>query len=178
MTTLVIVVALIAIAGVGFVLYKSNSEKVDSVVKAPEAEEIPIKRQEAASDVEASIQKLIALNIKIRTTPIHLGIRRKLEANFDLIRRLLPVCNDKYSGTELTYVLNAMVNEYIPKMFFQFMELQPESKEAGRAKFEESLDILTEKLNKIDKLIESQEVGEFDGEAAFIKERFFQGITI
>ncbi|MCK5019759.1 MAG: hypothetical protein KAS32_22060 [Candidatus Peribacteraceae bacterium] len=179
MTTLIVIVCLFVVGCVAFIMIKSTQKKAELAADViAVAEEVPIKKQAPQSDVEVLVQKLIDLNIKIRTNPIHLDIRRKLESNFDLIRRLLPVCNEKYAGTELTYVINAMVNEYIPKMLHQFMDLQPESREESRAKFEESLDTLTEKLNKIDTLIENQEVGEFDGEAAFIKERFFQGITI
>lgn len=118
------------------------------------------------------LQSLVALNIQIREGGLPADVTSKLEENIDALRRLIPELNDAHPGSELTWTVNRMATDYLPRIVTPYVALSPPVREEHRAEFLRSLQGLESELENIGELVRNAKVGEFQSKAAFLRARF------
>lgn len=144
-----------------------------------EAPERETEAGESAEEGEAkwisSLENLVELNIAIREQVLAEEVTAKLESNIDVMRRLLPELNDQYAGSELTWTVNRMAADYLPRIVHPFIQLPPSARAEHQRELLGSLSGLEAELENIQGLVRDQKVGDFRAKAAFLRTRFLEG---
>ena len=129
-----------------------------------------------AADLEDAwighLQSLVALDVQIRESGLPQDVTAKLEESIDVLRRILPELNDDHAGSELTWTVNRMATDYLPRILTPYVKLSPPAREEHREELLRSLEGLESELENIGDLVRSAKVGEFKTKAAFLRARF------
>ncbi len=118
------------------------------------------------------LQSLVALDIQIRESGLPPDVTAKLEESIDVMRRILPELNDEHVGSELTWTVNRMATDYLPRVVTPYVKLSPPGREEHREELLGSLEGLESELENIRELLRGSKVGEFKTKAAFLRARF------
>ena len=140
------------------------------------AEGTPSPTEAAAPDATdawiAHLGGLVALNLQIRENAFPADVVAKLESNIDALRDVIPELNDDHVGSELTWTVNRMATDYLPRIVVPYAKLSPPGREEHREEFLRSLEGLEGELANIRELLRNARVGEFKTKAAFLRARF------
>lgn len=171
MTELIVLIVLIVlvVAVVGAIVFMRRG-KGGPATKAPV--EAP---QSARPEWLAHLERLVVLNIAIRENSLPSDVTAKLEETIDDLRAILPELNDAHPGGELTWTINRMASDYLPRIVDPFVKLGPSAREEHRSELLGSLQGLESELASIRELVRDQKTGEFKTKAAFLRARFLEG---
>ncbi|MEE9280083.1 MAG: hypothetical protein V3V67_07905 [Myxococcota bacterium] len=141
------------------------------------AQEPGAEERTAGAEAEwiSGLGSLVELNIAIREHALPQEVTATLESNIDVLRRLLPELNDQYVGSELTWIVNRMAVDYLPRIVHPFIQLRPPGRAEHQQELLESLGGLEAELENIEGLVRDQNVGDFRAKAAFLRTRFLDG---
>lgn len=123
------------------------------------------------------LQSLVALNLTIREHALPDEVVSKLEENIDVLRRILPELNENHAGSELTWTVNRMAKDYLPRVVNPYVALSPAVRAEHQAELERSLVGLESELENIAGLVRSAKVGDFQSKAAFLRARFLDATS-
>ncbi len=166
MTTLLIVLTLLAFGTLIFWFFKKKTKKTEQAPK-PEAE----KRE----TTEEFLEKLKDLNLKIRLEPgLEKEILQKTEEIVDKLWTLIPELSKNHSATELDWVVRKIAKNYLPELIDKFVKLAPEFRKENSITTQEALDSLLKELLSIEKMIGEHDALKLKGQALYLKERFFK----
>ncbi|MBI1355455.1 MAG: hypothetical protein GC160_14005 [Acidobacteria bacterium] len=119
---------------------------------------------------------LVSLNILVREEGLHTAVLARVEGIIDKLRALLPEINERYPSHELTWTLNQMAKEYLPKAMRPYVALGRQDREDRRAELLKSLDGLEAEIDNVAELVRGDKMGDFKAKAAFLRARFVQGL--
>lgn len=122
------------------------------------------------------LDRLVELNIRIREQGLAEAVLARVEGIVDKLRGLLEETNERHPGHELTWTLNQMAKEYLPKVLNPFLALSPPDREACAAELLRSLGGLEAEVDNVADLVQSDKMGDFKAKAAFLRARFVQGL--
>ena len=159
-----IVVSAAVAAVVAILVHRSLSAKDSSeeTAKAPDETEAWIEH----------LRALVRLNIQIREGGLPGDVTDKLEHSIDVLRELIPQLNDEHLGSELTWTINKMATDYLPRIVTPFVSLGPAARQEHEAELLKSLQGFEAELENIVGLLRDAKVGEFKTKAAFLRARF------
>lgn len=120
------------------------------------------------------LQSLAQLNASIREQALPAAVVDPLEENIDVLRRLVPELNAGYVGSELTWTVNRMASDYLPRVLTPYLRLAPPARAEHEAELLDSLRGLESELDAIDQMVRNQREGEFKSKAAFLRARFLE----
>ena len=127
-------------------------------------------------ELRALLDGLIELNIRIREEGLGDHDLSRFEGIIDKLRELLPGINQRYPTHELTWTLNQMAKEYLPKVVNPFVALSAADRDERQAELMTSLDGLEAEVDNVAELIRGDKLGDFKAKAAFLRARFVQGV--
>ena len=133
---------------------------------------------EAPDETEAWIahlQDLVRLNIQIREGALSREVTEKLEHSIDVLREVIPQLNDEHIGSELTWTVNKMATDYLPRIVAPFVSLGAAARQEHEPELLKSLQGFEAELENIVSLLRDAKVGEFKTKAAFLRARFLDG---
>jgi hypothetical protein len=161
----VVIVAAVVAAVVAILVHRSLGA-ADAAKTEPEAAEDP-------ADVWIGhLQSLVALNIQAREAGLPEDVMAKVEENIDDLRQVIPELNDDHAGSELTWTVNRMATDYLPRIVTPYVALAAGVRDEHRPEFLRSLEGLEKELANIVDLLRNAKVGEFQAKAAFLRARF------
>ncbi len=163
----VIVVSAAVAAVVAILVHRSLSAKdaAEETVEAPDETDAWI----------GHLQSLVRLNIQIREGGLPARVCERLEHSVDVLRDVIPQLNDDYVGSELTWTINKMATDYLPRIVTPFVALGPAARQEHEAELLKSLQGFDAELENIAGLLRDAKVGEFKTKAAFLRARFLDG---
>lgn len=124
-----------------------------------------------------ALQRLVELNLLAREEAAPTPILEKVEETVDDLRRLVPELNQAHPGDELTWTVNRMALDYVPRVVEPFLALDPGARDDRQEEFLRSLVGLESEIANIETLVQSRKTGDFQGKAAFLRARFFESPT-
>ncbi len=157
-------------AGVAIWVHRRLAAR-DAQAEAGETEQAP----DATDAWIGHLQGLVRLNIDVREHGLPAATTEKLEQTIDVLRRLIPELNDNYVGSELTWTVNRMATNYLPRIVTPYVALAPPARTEHEAELLKSLVGLESELANIAGLVRDAKVGEFKTKAAFLRARFLDG---
>lgn len=121
---------------------------------------------------KGSIEKLLELNLEIRKGIFDTELIEKIESIIDKLRDILPVLNEKYRASELTWVANKMASNYLQKVIHPFIDFKKSEQSENKSSLMESLSQIEKELDETIALVNENKESDFDTKAKFIKTRF------
>jgi len=118
------------------------------------------------------IDELLFLNINIRKKIFNKELIDSIEKIIDKLRDVLPLLNDKYKASELTWVANKMATDYLQKVLNPYMEFSFQTQKEKQEDLLLSLQQIEKELDDTIELVKKNETSQFDTKAKFIKNRF------
>jgi hypothetical protein len=169
-----IVIALYVIAIIGLVKHMSLKENL----KDSSGDEMSQKMSEQPIDprtlsMEQSLKKVIELYLECKLNRIDTVIVAELAGIIEKLFEILPRLNSEHPGTELTYVVNKICDEYLHQIVGTYLKLSRESQDAQKGEVVNVLRGLKTEIIDIYGLIESKSVGDFKTHAKFVRNKFF-----
>lgn len=119
---------------------------------------------------------LLDLNLRIREQGLAKGVLDRVEAIIDKLRGLLEEINERHPEHELTWTLNQMAKEYLPKVMNPYLALAPDDRDRSMQELLRSLDGLEAEIDNVADLVRGDKLGDFKAKAAFLRARFVQGV--
>ncbi len=166
---------LIVISAVSAVVASLVTIGVYRVLDSGKKAEQPAKA-DPRKELRALLGGLIELNIRIREEGLSDRVLARVEGIIDKQRGLLPEINERYPTHELTWTLNQMAKEYLPKVLNPFLALSKTDRDEREAELMKSLDGLEAEVDNVEDLVRGDKMGDFKAKAAFLRARFVQGI--
>ena len=120
------------------------------------------------------LEQLLALNLKVREQALAEPVTAKLEEIIDELRGLVPELSEDHAGSELTWIVNRMASDYLPRIVNPFVGLSPAGRAENQDELLSSLEGLENELANIRELVRNHKVGEFKAKAAFLRTRFLE----
>ena len=118
------------------------------------------------------LQQLLRLNLELRMGALEPDVVRQLEEIVDDLRDLIPGLCEDHAGSELTWTVKRMAEDYLPRVLGPFLALSSAERAQHRDEFVKSLAGLEAELAGIRGLVRDAKVGEFQAKAAFLRARF------
>ena len=118
--------------------------------------------------------KLVDLNIRIREQRLGNSVVARVEGIIDKLRSLLEDINERHPEHELTWTLNQMAREYLPKIMNPYLALSAGDRERSGEELLRSLDGLEAEVDNVADLVRGDMLGDFKAKAAFLRARFVQ----
>ena len=153
----IIIVIVLALVVLFFIMKNKKNNDTKNEIK-----EVP----------QTPIDKLLTLNINIRKNIYDKELLDEIESIIDQLRDTLPILNESYKASELTWVANKMATDYLQKVINPFMKFKKEEQEQNKNSLLESLAEIKKELNEIISLVKDKKTSSFDTKAKFIKNRF------
>jgi hypothetical protein len=150
---------------VGVYRYLDSRNKADVPAKADPREEL-----------RGLLDGIVNLNILIREEGLPSEVLARVEEIIDKLRTLLPEINERYPSHELTWTLNQMAKEYLPKALRPYVALSRKDREDRRPELLKSLDGLEAEIDNVAELVRGDKMGDFKAKAAFLRARFVEGL--
>ncbi len=136
----------------------------------------PPKKPDPRAALLAMLDGLVGLNIRVREEDLAANVIERVEGIIDKLRGLLAEINERYPEHELTWTINQMAKEYLPRVINPYLDLSPEDREQSRAELHRSLDGLEAEIDNVADLVRGDKMGDFKAKAAFLRARFVQGV--
>ncbi len=119
---------------------------------------------------------LLSLNIRIREQALPADVLSRVEGIMDKLRGLLEDINERHPDHELTWTLNQMAGQYLPKVMNPYLALSSPDRERSRAELLRSLDGLEAEIDNVADLVQGDKMGDFKAKAAFLRARFVKSM--
>ncbi len=139
---------------------------------APGAEQPGEQPEDPATAWVSHLRSLLDLNIRIRERGLWEEVTPKLEEIIDELREIVPQLNFDYVGSELTWTVNRMATDYLPRIVDPYLELSPGARTDNQQELLQSLAGLESELSNIADLVKNHREGDFKAKAAFLRVRF------
>lgn len=117
---------------------------------------------------------LVDLNIRIREQGLAKTILARVEHIIDKLRDLLEDINERHPEHELTWTLNQMAKQYLPKVMNPYLALSVKDRDGSQEELLRSLDGLEAEIDNVADLVRGDKLGDFKAKAAFLRARFVQ----
>jgi hypothetical protein len=117
---------------------------------------------------------LVDLNIRIREKGLAETILARVEHIIDKLRDLLEDINERHPEHELTWTLNQMAKQYLPKVMNPYLALSVKDRDGSQEELLRSLDGLEAEIDNVADLVRGDKLGDFKAKAAFLRARFVQ----
>ena len=117
---------------------------------------------------------LVELNIRIREKTLSDKVVARVEGIIDKLRDLLEDINARHPDHELTWTLNQMAREYLPKVMGPYLALSAADRASSEGELLRSLDGLEAEVDNVADLVRGDMMGDFKAKAAFLRARFVQ----
>ena len=131
----------------------------------------PIIEEEVEVEDDA-IKKLLRLNILVRKNTFESDLRDLIEQLIDDLRRITPAINERFKGSEMSWVINKMSDKYLPELVTPYLALSQDAQDKQKEKFVESLSSIDKELKEVEAMLNSSDKSDFESKARFIKHRF------
>ena len=102
----------------------------------------------------------------------------KFESIADKLGSIVPKANREHPGSELTYVVNRMVTNYLPELLEPYVALSSNAREGEIVTLMDTLNSLESEIDSIIKLIEERKVNEFRVQDTFLRHKFSENTII
>lgn len=123
--------------------------------------------------VDNFLSKILSLNKKLRLDPyLKQEVLDKFEGIADKLGNIIPKANREHPGSELTYVVNRMVTNYLPELIDPYLALSADARESETTKLMDTLNSLESEIDNIITLIEERKVNEFRVQDTFLRHKF------
>ena len=122
------------------------------------------------------LRALLAVNVTLREHDLPANVVETVERNVDVLRKLVPDLNDRHPSSELTWTVNRMATDYIPRLVRPYAGLGADQRAARESEFRESLSGLEAELENIRELVARADEGDFQAKAAFLRARFLDAV--
>lgn len=130
--------------------------------------------EEALPEWVAALQRMLELDLLAREKAAPTPVLEKIEQTLDDLRRLIPELNQAHAGGELTWTVNRMALDYMPRLVEPFLALDPGARDERQEEFMRSLVGLESEVANIEALVRDRKTGDFQSKAAFLRARFFE----
>lgn len=128
---------------------------------------------DSVDPVEGHLEKILALNKQLRLDPyLESEVLGKAETILDKLSGILPRVNREHTGSEVTYVINRMVTDYLPELFGPFLQLSDDARKGELESLMGTLNALDQEIDNIIKLVEDRKVNEFRVQDTFLRHKF------
>ena len=128
---------------------------------------------DTADPVDRYLEQILAMNKKLRLDPyLKKEVLDKFESIADKLGNIVPKANREHPGSELTYVVNRMVTNYLPELLDPYLALSPDAREGEITTLMATLNSLETEIDSIIKLIEERKVNEFRVQDTFLRHKF------
>ncbi len=124
----------------------------------------------------AMLDGLLRLNLDLRERAAPGRAVERVEALIDKLRGLLDDLNLRHPEHELTWTLNQMARQYLPKVVSPYLALSRADRRTASAELLRSLDGLEAEIDNVADLVRGDKMGDFKAKAAFLRARFVQGL--
>lgn len=126
------------------------------------------------SELRRLMDGLVESNLSIREAGLSDAVLARVEAIIDKLRGLLPDINERHPGNDLTWTINRMADDYLPRVINPYLALAPTERVAKQEELLHSLNGLESEVDNVNDLVESEKMGDFKAKAAFLRARFVQ----
>ena len=126
------------------------------------------------AELRGLLDNLVTVNIAIREEGLATDVVTRVEEIIDKLRELLPGINERHNGHELTWAVNKMAKDYLPRVVNPYVALSQTERESRRKELLNSLNGLEAELDNVADLVRSEKLGDFRAKAAFLRARFVE----
>lgn len=167
--------------GTAVFIYKKMTEKSGAKPDPTESDSLaqgadPEKPSDPEAELTALLERLVHLNIFIRTTHgLSPESLQSIEGVIDLLRDTVPQMMARHPSESLTYELKRIAGEHLAEIVKEFVDLSPDSRQRHVEAFIVSLGDIREQIQRAKKIIENNEVAEFKVIASFLKTKYSSG---
>ena len=127
-----------------------------------------------AAELRGLLDNLVTINIAIREEGLATDVVTRVEEIIDKLRELLPGINERHNGHELTWAVNKMAKDYLPRVVNPYVALSQTERESRRKELLNSLNGLEAELGNVADLVRNEKLGDFRAKAAFLRARFVE----
>ena len=127
-----------------------------------------------AAELRGLLDNLVTVNIAIREEGLATDVVTRVEEIIDKLRELLPGINERHNGHELTWAVNKMAKDYLPRVVNPYVALSQTERESRRRELLNSLNGLEAELDNVADLVRNEKLGDFRAKAAFLRARFVE----
>jgi len=141
---------------------------------AREVPQLPAANAPEVSPWVATLERLVELNLVIREADLSPAVVAQIEGTIDVLRSLVPQLNTEHTGSELTWTVNRMATDYLPRILEPYAKLSGSERQKNESELVKSLSGLEGELQNIQNLVRQAMEGEFKNRAAFLRARFLE----
>ena len=162
-----VLLAALMLVGAGVVWFR-RQRSTDGAAAAAAAEP----QEEEAPEWVASTRRLVRLDFELRERGAPDRSAAAVEEAIDRMRALLPELGTEHVGTELTWTVNRMAGDYLPRIVDPFLRLSPAEREQREDELLKSIEGLRAELENVEEIVAGRRVADFQTKAAFLRARF------
>jgi len=130
---------------------------------------------DTSDPTENLLEQLLSLNKKIRLDPsLEKEVLEKLESIIDKLGKIVPRTNREHPGSELTYVANRMITNYLPELLDPYLGLSAQARDGETSKLLTTLNSLDAEIDNIINLVDQRKVNEFRVQDTFLRHKFHE----
>ena len=163
---IIAVVSAIVASAVAILVYRYLDKETKEEVASPDVD--------PAAELRALLDNLVTLNIAIREEGLAPDVMTRVEGIIDKLRELLPGINERHNGHELTWAVNRMAKDYLPRVVNPYIALSQAERESRREELLNSLNGLEAEVDNVTDLVRNEKLGDFRAKAAFLRARFVE----
>ena len=160
------VVSAVVASAVAILVYRYLDKEPKAEVASPDVD--------PAAELRGLLDNLVTVNIAIREEGLATDVVTRVEEIIDKLRELLPGINERHNGHELTWAVNRMAKDYLPRVVNPYVALSQTERESRRKELLNSLNGLEAELDNVADLVRNEKLGDFRAKAAFLRARFVE----
>ncbi len=160
------VVSAVVASAVAILVYRYLDKEPQAEVASPDVD--------PAAELRALLDNLVTLNIAVREEGLATDVVTRVEGIIDKLRELLPGINERHNGHELTWAVNRMAKDYLPRVVNPYIALSQTERESRRKELLNSLNGLEAEVGNVTDLVRNEKLGDFRAKAAFLRARFVE----
>ncbi len=118
-------------------------------------------------------EELARCNLALRTDgDVTSSVMEAVETLVDTIRRLIPQVMEKSTGSEMTYNIERLGVEHLPRLVREFLAMAAEDRAEKESGLLETISNISSRLAKAEAYLNQGEVREFEAESGFMNMKF------
>ena len=160
------VVSAVVASAVAILIYRYLDKEPKAEVASPDVD--------PAAELRGLLDNLVTVNIAIREEGLATDVVTRVEGIIDKLRELLPGINERHNGHELTWAVNRMAKDYLPRVVNPYIALSQTERESRRKELLNSLNGLEAEVGNVAGLVRNEKLGDFRAKAAFLRARFVE----
>lgn len=119
-----------------------------------------------------SCRRLVQMNFDLRERAGPAASTAAIETSVDRLRALLPTLAEQSFGGELSWTVNRMAKDYLPRIVDPFLRLTDEQQAEREPELLKSLEGLHAELANVEEIVDGRLEADFKTKAAFLRARF------